>query len=144
MARQDRAAAAAFLCENNLVEQDHRFIKRRVNAVLGFFSFKTARMNMIRKAGAMERTGATSCSIDSSPFPHYIVAAFGERPRPHGPLGKRESGANPELPRSGKQERRSSSSTGRKRREATISRIKEHACKSEDLPKTCVIDAVIA
>jgi transposase-like protein len=42
---------------NNLVEQDHRFIKRRVNAGLGFFSFKTARrtikgfetMNMIRK-----------------------------------------------------------------------------------------------
>jgi IS6 family transposase len=27
---------------NNLIEQDHRFIKRRVNAGLGFFSFKTA------------------------------------------------------------------------------------------------------
>jgi transposase-like protein len=42
---------------NNLVEQDHRFIKRRVNPGLGFFSFKTARrtikgfeaMSMIRK-----------------------------------------------------------------------------------------------
>ncbi len=42
---------------NNIVEQDHRFIKRRVNPGLGFFSFKTARrtiggyeaMNMIRK-----------------------------------------------------------------------------------------------
>jgi transposase, IS6 family len=42
---------------NNLVEQDHRFIKRRVNAGLGFFSFKTAgrtireyeSMNMIRE-----------------------------------------------------------------------------------------------
>jgi transposase-like protein len=42
---------------NNLVEQDHRFIKRRVNTGLGFFNFKTARrtikgfeaMNMIRK-----------------------------------------------------------------------------------------------
>jgi len=27
---------------NNLIEQDHRFTKRRVNAGLGFFSFKTA------------------------------------------------------------------------------------------------------
>jgi IS6 family transposase len=27
---------------NNLIEQDHRFIKRRVNPGLGFFSFKTA------------------------------------------------------------------------------------------------------
>ena len=42
---------------NNIVEQDHRFIKRRVNLGLGFFSFNTARrtiggyeaMNMIRK-----------------------------------------------------------------------------------------------
>jgi IS6 family transposase len=42
---------------NNIVEQDHRFIKRRVNPGLGFFSFKTARRtiggyevtNMIRK-----------------------------------------------------------------------------------------------
>lgn len=42
---------------NNLVEQDHRFIKRRVNPGLGFGSFNTARrtlkgyeaMNMIRK-----------------------------------------------------------------------------------------------
>jgi transposase, IS6 family len=42
---------------NNIVEQDHRFIKRRINPGLGFFSFNTARrtiggyevMNMIRK-----------------------------------------------------------------------------------------------
>jgi transposase, IS6 family len=42
---------------NNLIEQDHRFIKRRVNAGLGFFSFKTAgrtikgyeAMQMVRK-----------------------------------------------------------------------------------------------
>jgi IS6 family transposase len=42
---------------NNIVEQWRRFIKRRVNPGLGFFSFKTARraikgfevMNMIRK-----------------------------------------------------------------------------------------------
>jgi len=42
---------------NNIVEQDHQFIKRRVNPGLGFFSFNTARrtisgneiINMIRK-----------------------------------------------------------------------------------------------
>ncbi|MCP4490400.1 MAG: DDE-type integrase/transposase/recombinase, partial [Gammaproteobacteria bacterium] len=42
---------------NNLVEQDHRFIKRRVKPGLGFFSYQTAwrtiqgyeAMNMIRK-----------------------------------------------------------------------------------------------
>jgi transposase-like protein len=49
---------------NNIVEQDHRFIKRRVNPGLGFFSFNTARrtiggyevMNMIRK-GQVEEIG---------------------------------------------------------------------------------------
>jgi transposase-like protein len=42
---------------NNIVEQDHRFIKRLVNPAMGFGSFNTARrtlrgyeaMNMIRK-----------------------------------------------------------------------------------------------
>jgi transposase, IS6 family len=42
---------------NNLIEQDHRFIKRRVNPRLGFGSFNTARrtiqgyeaMNIVRK-----------------------------------------------------------------------------------------------
>ena len=42
---------------NNIIEQDHRFIKRRVKSGLGFYSFKTAWatlrgyeiMNMIRK-----------------------------------------------------------------------------------------------
>ncbi len=42
---------------NNIVEQDHRFIKRRVKPGLGFFSFETAwntlqgyeLMNMVRK-----------------------------------------------------------------------------------------------
>ena len=42
---------------NNVIEQDHRFIKRRVNPGLGFFSCRTARrtipgyeaMNIIRK-----------------------------------------------------------------------------------------------
>jgi transposase-like protein len=49
---------------NNIVEQDHRFIKRRVNPRLGFFNFNTARrtigvyevMNMIRK-GQIEGIG---------------------------------------------------------------------------------------
>ena len=43
------AEALAALCElrqnkylNNLVEQDHRFIKRLVKPGLGFFSFETA------------------------------------------------------------------------------------------------------
>ncbi len=49
---------------NNIIEQDHRFIKRRVSPGLGFFSFKTERrtiggyevMNMIRK-GQVEGIG---------------------------------------------------------------------------------------
>jgi transposase-like protein len=49
---------------NDLVEQDHRFIKRRVNAGLGFFSFKTAgrtikgyeAMHMVRE-GQIEGVG---------------------------------------------------------------------------------------
>src|SRR5262249_50677172 len=49
---------------NNIIEQDHRFVKRLVNPGLGFFSFKTARrtiggyeaMNMIRK-GQVEGIG---------------------------------------------------------------------------------------
>jgi transposase, IS6 family len=49
---------------NNIVEQDHRFIKRQVNPGLGFFNFKTARrtiggyetMNMLRK-GQVEEIG---------------------------------------------------------------------------------------
>ena len=49
---------------NNLIEQDHRFIKRRVNPGLGFFSFNTAwrtirgyeAMHMMRK-GQIEGVG---------------------------------------------------------------------------------------
>ena len=49
---------------NNILEQDHRFIKRRVNPGLGFSSFNTAHrtikgyeaMNMIRK-GQIEGVG---------------------------------------------------------------------------------------
>ena len=44
-------------CLNNLIEQDHRFVKRRVNPALGFGTFPTAQrtiqgyeaMHMIRK-----------------------------------------------------------------------------------------------
>jgi transposase-like protein len=51
-------------CLNNIVEQWRRFIKRRINPGLGFFSFKTARrtiggyeiMNIIRK-GQVEGIG---------------------------------------------------------------------------------------
>jgi transposase, IS6 family len=66
---------------NNLIEQDHRFIKRRVNPRLGFFSFKTAgrtiksykAMRMVRK-GQIEGVGrgdvqgqgrSDSCRISS-------------------------------------------------------------------------------
>ena len=59
-------AAQLRRCEylNNIVEQDHRFIKRRVNPGLSFFSFNTARrtiggyeiMNMIQK-GQVEGIG---------------------------------------------------------------------------------------
>jgi transposase-like protein len=49
---------------NNLIEQDHLYIKRRVNVGLGFFSFKTAgrtikgyeAMHMMRK-GQIEGIG---------------------------------------------------------------------------------------
>jgi transposase, IS6 family len=49
---------------NNLIEQDHRFIKRRINPGLGFFCFKTAdrtikgyeAMQMVRK-GQIEGVG---------------------------------------------------------------------------------------
>ncbi|GHO50301.1 IS6 family transposase [Ktedonospora formicarum] len=65
------AGTLAIACElrqskylNNLVEQDHRFIKRRIKPGLGFFSFKTAWrtlqgfkvMHMIRK-GQMKDVG---------------------------------------------------------------------------------------
>ena len=53
---------------NNIIEQDHRFIKRRVNPGLGFFSFNTARRtiggyevtNMIRK---VQVEGIGKCDI---------------------------------------------------------------------------------
>jgi transposase, IS6 family len=47
---------------NNLIEQDHRFIKRLTKPGMGFFSFETAQrtrqgyeiMNMIRKGQVQE------------------------------------------------------------------------------------------
>jgi len=53
---------------NNIIEQDHRFIKSRVNPGLGFFSFNTARRtiggyevtNMIRK---VQVEGIGKCDI---------------------------------------------------------------------------------
>lgn len=61
---------------NNLIEQDHRFIKRRVKPGLGFFSFETAErtlqgfevMNMIRKGQIDGRgKGISSVRLHSSP-----------------------------------------------------------------------------
>lgn len=58
---------------NNIIEQDHRSIKRITNSMLGFKSFKTARrtlygieaMNMIRK-GQVE--GLNRCVLDEVKF----------------------------------------------------------------------------
>ena len=65
---------------NNLVEQDHRFIKRRVKPGLGFFSYRTAwrtiqgyeAMNMIRK-GQVE--GAEKHNIQAQN--QFITGIFG-------------------------------------------------------------------
>jgi transposase, IS6 family len=81
------AGALALSCElrqskylNNLIEQDHRFIKRLVKPRMGFFSFETAwrtlqgyeTMNMIRKGqmqGGQKR--------DSSRQAAFIAELFG-------------------------------------------------------------------
>jgi transposase, IS6 family len=46
---------------NNLIEQDHRFIKRRTNPGLGFGSFNTARRT-IQGYEAMHMTRGSSCN----------------------------------------------------------------------------------
>ena len=63
---------------HNIVEQDHRFIKRRVKPGLGFFSFETAwntlqgyeRMNMIRKWHGVEKGNITGQGA-------FIASLFG-------------------------------------------------------------------
>jgi IS6 family transposase len=65
---------------NNLVEQDHRFIKRRVKPGLGFFSYRTAwrtiqgyeAMNMIRK-GQVERAEKHNSQAQNQ----FIAGLFG-------------------------------------------------------------------
>ena len=65
---------------NNMVEQDHRFIKRRVKPGLGFYSYPTAwrtiwgyeMMHMIRK-GQIE--GATKGNIQAQN--QFIAGLFG-------------------------------------------------------------------
>jgi len=65
---------------NNIIEQDHRFIKRRVAPGLGFASFKTAQrtlrgyeaMNMIRK-GQIKKVG----KVDIRGQVRYIENLFG-------------------------------------------------------------------
>jgi transposase-like protein len=61
-------------CLNNIIEQDHRAIKRRIRPILGFKTFRCARillggielMHMIKK-GQMKSSGQTSaeqfCSL---------------------------------------------------------------------------------
>ncbi len=64
---------------NNLVEQDHRFIKRLVKLGMGFFSFETAwrtlqgyeMMNMLRKGqirGVEKRDGLKQATFIASLF----------------------------------------------------------------------------
>jgi transposase-like protein len=65
---------------NNLIEQDHRFIKRLVKPGMGFFSFETAwrtlqgyeAMHMIRK-GQMQRVNQGDCSSQAT----FIAQLFG-------------------------------------------------------------------
>ena len=65
---------------NNLVEQDHRFIKRLVKLGMGFFSFETAwqtlqgyeMMNMLRK-GQIRGVGKR----DSLKQATFIACLFG-------------------------------------------------------------------
>ncbi len=81
---------------NNIVEQDHRFIKRLVNPGMGFGSFNTARrtlrgyeaMNMIRKGqiqgiekgdilAQVERLRVVGCFLKSSRVPQSVYQIFG-------------------------------------------------------------------
>jgi transposase-like protein len=65
---------------NNLVEQDHRFIKRLVKPGMGFFAFETTWrtlqgyvvMNMLRK-GQVQRVGKG----DSRQQARFIASLFG-------------------------------------------------------------------
>ena len=65
---------------NNIVEQDHRFIKRRIKPGLGFFSYPTAwrtlqgyeMMNMIRKG---QIQGVNKGNIQAQN--QFIVGLFG-------------------------------------------------------------------
>ena len=65
---------------NNLIEQDHRFIKRRVNPGMGFWSFDTAwrtlqgyeATNQLRKG---QIQGTTKGDINSQV--RFVSAAFG-------------------------------------------------------------------
>jgi transposase, IS6 family len=64
---------------NNIVEQDHRFIKRRVNPGLGFWSFHIATrtlrgyeaMNMIRKGQVMGVAKGVTLSLRSNSLINY-------------------------------------------------------------------------
>jgi transposase-like protein len=64
---------------NNIVEQDHRFIKKRVRAMLGFKSFCTARrtlygieaMHMIKKEQVTNQSNQAFFGV------HFINQWFG-------------------------------------------------------------------
>jgi transposase-like protein len=65
---------------NNIIEQDHRFIKKRVRAGLGYRSFDTAErtlqgveaMNMIRK-GQLKRVGRDDVMVQAK----FVESLFG-------------------------------------------------------------------
>jgi transposase, IS6 family len=65
---------------NNIIEQDHRFIKKRVRACLGYRSFDTAErtqqgveaMNMIRK-GQLKRIGRDDVMVQAK----FVESLFG-------------------------------------------------------------------
>jgi transposase-like protein len=65
---------------NNIIEQDHRFLKRRIKSGLGFFSYPTARrtirgyevMHMVRKG---QIRGAVKGNIQAQT--QFIASLFG-------------------------------------------------------------------
>ena len=62
---------------NNIIEQDHRFIKRRIRPILGFGNIETAEkticgieiMNMIRKG----QVGEIQCTLSEVKFINKVM-----------------------------------------------------------------------
>jgi transposase-like protein len=62
---------------NNIIEQDHRFIKRKIGPMFGFGNIETAEkticgieiMNMIRKG----QVGEFQCALSEEPFINKVM-----------------------------------------------------------------------